>query len=209
MARSSGTTRASLPTCSRRSHRLDPRSIALNYSTSDPAADGLTHGLWLLLQETLAGTPYADRLVSSEAIVNALRGRKSPEEVRRIRAAVADTEEIFERVHRLIAAGPVRAGDRRGHARRGGEARPWLRLGRGPLSGRERRPRQGRRALVAERAPARARPAPARRLRRLSGTTTARTCSASGTSPTATGYRRRSSPHGRRSGRPSTPASPS
>ena len=75
--------------------RLDPRSIALNYSTSDPAADGLTHGLWLLLQETLAGMPYADRLVSSEAIVNALRGRKSPEEIRRIRAAVSDTEEIL------------------------------------------------------------------------------------------------------------------
>ncbi len=78
--------------------RLDPRSIAINYSTSDPAADGLTHGLWLVLQETLAGTPYAHRLVSSEAIVNALRGRKSPDEVRRIRSAVADTEEIFERV---------------------------------------------------------------------------------------------------------------
>jgi Xaa-Pro aminopeptidase len=75
--------------------RLDPRSIALNFSTSDPAADGLTHGLWLLLQETLAGMPYADRLVSSEAIVNALRGRKSPEEIRRIRAAVSDTEEIL------------------------------------------------------------------------------------------------------------------
>ena len=85
--------------------RLDPRSIALNYSTSDPAADGLTHGLWLLLSETLAGTPYADRLVSSEAIVNALRGRKSPEEVRRIRAAVADTEEIFERVTASLQPG--------------------------------------------------------------------------------------------------------
>ena len=78
--------------------RLDPHSIALNYSTSDPAADGLTHGLWLVLQETLAGTPYANRLVSSAAVVNALRGRKSPEEVRRIRAAVNETEEIFERV---------------------------------------------------------------------------------------------------------------
>jgi len=30
--------------------RLGPRSIALNYSRSDPAADGLTHGLWLELQ---------------------------------------------------------------------------------------------------------------------------------------------------------------
>jgi Xaa-Pro aminopeptidase len=85
--------------------RLDPRSIALNYSASDPAADGLTHGLWLTLQETLAGTPYADRLVSSEAIVNALRGRKSAEEVRRIRAAVADTEEIFEHVSEAVAPG--------------------------------------------------------------------------------------------------------
>jgi len=75
--------------------RLDPRSIALNYSMSDPAADGLTHGLWLLLQETLAGTPYVDHLVSAEAIVNALRGRKSSEEVRRIQAAVSDAEEIL------------------------------------------------------------------------------------------------------------------
>ena len=85
--------------------RLDPSSIALNYSASDPAADGLTHGLWLVLQETLAGTPYADRLVSSEAIVNALRGRKSAEEIRRIRAAVADTEEIFERATAALQPG--------------------------------------------------------------------------------------------------------
>lgn len=78
--------------------RLAPRSIAVNYSESDPAADGLTHGLWLVLQETLAGSPYRERLVSSEGIVNALRGRKSPDEVRRIRGAVEATEEILERV---------------------------------------------------------------------------------------------------------------
>ena len=78
--------------------RLAPRSIALNYSESDPAADGLTHGLWLVLQETLAGSPYADRLVSSEAIVNALRGRKSSAEVARIQSATKATEEIFENV---------------------------------------------------------------------------------------------------------------
>ncbi len=78
--------------------RIAPRSIALNYSESDPAADGLTHGLWLVLREALAGTAYADGFRSSEAIVNALRGRKSPEEIRRIRGAVAETEAIFERV---------------------------------------------------------------------------------------------------------------
>jgi Xaa-Pro aminopeptidase len=85
--------------------RLAPRTIALNYSESDPAADGLTHGLWLNLQEALAGTPYAGRLVSSEGIVNALRGRKSPEEVRRIRGAVEATEEIFDRVSAELQPG--------------------------------------------------------------------------------------------------------
>ena len=57
---------------------LGPRSIALNYSESDPAADGLTHGLWRVLQDAFADMPYRERFISSEAIVNALRGRKSP-----------------------------------------------------------------------------------------------------------------------------------
>ena len=85
--------------------RLEPRTIALNYSDSDAAADGLTHGLWRLLQDTLAGTPYAERFMSSEAIVNAIRGRKSPSEVERIRAAIWQTEEIFEVVSRHLRAG--------------------------------------------------------------------------------------------------------
>jgi len=85
--------------------RLAPRSIALNYSESDPAADGLTHGLWLELGETLSGTPFMELVVSSEAIVNALRGRKSPEEVRRIRGAIEATEEIFEQVTAQLAPG--------------------------------------------------------------------------------------------------------
>jgi Xaa-Pro aminopeptidase len=85
--------------------QLDPRSIALNYSESDPAADGLTHGLWLVLHDVLRGTEYGDRLVSSESIVNALRGRKSGVEIERIRAAVHETQEIFELVTRALEPG--------------------------------------------------------------------------------------------------------
>jgi Xaa-Pro aminopeptidase len=85
--------------------RLDPRSIALNYSGSDAAADGLTHGLWLELREVFEGTPFADRFKSSESIVGALRGRKSTEEVARIRAAARETEEIFDVVGRALAPG--------------------------------------------------------------------------------------------------------
>jgi Xaa-Pro aminopeptidase len=83
--------------------RLAPRSIALNYSESDPAADGLTHGLWLTLQDVFESTGRADGVVSSERVVNALRGRKSPGEVARVRAAVAETEEIFDAVTGALA----------------------------------------------------------------------------------------------------------
>ena len=85
--------------------RLDPQSIALNYSPSDPAADGLTHGMWLVLRETLEGTPYADRLVSSAQVVGSLRGRKTAFETDRIRAAIAETEEIFVLVRDQIRPG--------------------------------------------------------------------------------------------------------
>jgi Xaa-Pro aminopeptidase len=85
--------------------RIAPRSLAINYSESDPAADGLTHGLWLVLREALEGTPYAERLVSSEHVVNALRGRKSAEEVGRVRAAVRETEEIFDVVTAALGPG--------------------------------------------------------------------------------------------------------
>ena len=85
--------------------QLGPRSIALNYSESDPAADGLTHGLWRVLQDAFADMPYRERFISSEAIVNALRGRKSREEVERIRAATRETEEIFDVVTATLAPG--------------------------------------------------------------------------------------------------------
>ena len=85
--------------------RLDPQSIALNYAPSDPAADGLTHGMWLVLRETLEGTPFADRLASSAQVVSSLRGRKTSFEIERIREAIAETQEIFALVGEQIRPG--------------------------------------------------------------------------------------------------------
>lgn len=76
--------------------RLNPAQIAINYSESDVLADGLGHGLYLLLQHCLEGTPWSNRLVSAEKIIRALRGRKTPNEVKRIRRAVATTAKIFD-----------------------------------------------------------------------------------------------------------------
>jgi|YNPBryBLVA2012_1023415.scaffolds.fasta_scaffold17424_2 Xaa-Pro aminopeptidase len=85
--------------------RIDPRRIAINYSLDDPMADGLTHGMFLSLTRALEGTPYAARLESSEAIVAALRGRKSPAERARIAAACEVTVQIYERLTPRLRAG--------------------------------------------------------------------------------------------------------
>jgi Xaa-Pro aminopeptidase len=77
--------------------RLDPAKIAINFSKADVLADGLDHGMYLLLLEHLEGTPYQDRLISAEKIIAALRGRKTPAEVERIRAAVETTRLIFNK----------------------------------------------------------------------------------------------------------------
>src|SRR5215207_2143751 len=74
--------------------RLDPQQIGLNYSTDDTTADGLTYGMWLLLNDILHGTPFAERLVSAAPLLAKLRARKTPAEVERMRAAIAITEEI-------------------------------------------------------------------------------------------------------------------
>ena len=85
--------------------RLDPRRIGLNYSTDDTTADGLTHGMWLLLNDILRGTPFAERLISAAPLLAKLRARKTPAEVERMRAAIAITEEIV-----ALTGGQIRPG---------------------------------------------------------------------------------------------------
>jgi Xaa-Pro aminopeptidase len=84
---------------------LDPQKIAINTSTSDPSADGLTHGMFQVLTGYLENTPHAGKLISAEDILAALRGRKTPGEVEFIRKAVETTEEIYRRTFQFIRPG--------------------------------------------------------------------------------------------------------
>lgn len=85
--------------------RKNPRRIAINYSTDSVMADGLTHGMYLLLTGMLEGTKFAHRLVSSQDILSALRGRKTEAEVRHIKKAIRHTLDIYDRVTGFLAPG--------------------------------------------------------------------------------------------------------
>ena len=74
---------------------IKPAKIAVNYSTDNVAADGLSHGMFLLLQKYLSGSPFVERLVSSEPLLSKLRSRKLPEEISRVRTAAELANEVW------------------------------------------------------------------------------------------------------------------
>ncbi|MFW9861869.1 MAG: M24 family metallopeptidase [Candidatus Thorarchaeota archaeon] len=86
-------------------NRLGPSRIAINYSRNDVAADGLSHGMYLILQDYLTDSDFKNRLVSAENVVSKLRGRKTKTEVERIREAIRITESIFEEARTFLKAG--------------------------------------------------------------------------------------------------------
>jgi Xaa-Pro aminopeptidase len=85
--------------------RIDPDEVAVNTSHNNVQADGLTHAMYEMLLGHLSGTPYADRLISAEPIINALRGRKTQTEVERIRKAVEITDEIYRKTFDHVRVG--------------------------------------------------------------------------------------------------------
>lgn len=85
--------------------RLNPAQIAVNYSTNDVLADGLSHGLYQLINQYLNGTPWYRRLISAETIIAAVRGRKTHTEISRIRAAIETTRQIFDNTFSYVKSG--------------------------------------------------------------------------------------------------------
>jgi Xaa-Pro aminopeptidase len=86
-------------------NKFNPRKIALNYSIDSPSADGLTYGKFLKLQEMLEGTDFGSRFCSSEEIIARLRGRKSDDEIRRLKKAAQLALDIYDKVTTNVKPG--------------------------------------------------------------------------------------------------------
>ncbi len=83
----------------------NPAVIGVNYAASDFGIDGLTHGMYLLLTETLKPMGFESRLASSEPVSGMVRAIKTPAEVERIRRACQITQRIFDDVTAMVKPG--------------------------------------------------------------------------------------------------------
>ena len=79
-------------------HTVAHPRIAVNYSVNDVKSDGLSHGMYLLLESYLRGTRFEGCLTSAEAILTALRSRKTESELEAICGAIVETDRLFDNV---------------------------------------------------------------------------------------------------------------
>lgn len=85
--------------------RINPQEIAINYSMNDVSADGLSVGMYKILQNYLERSKHRDKLVSAEKFIGKLRGRKTSSELERIQTAVRITEDIFREIQDELKVG--------------------------------------------------------------------------------------------------------
>ncbi len=85
--------------------KINPNKIALNYSVDDTAADGLSHGMYLMLCDYLTGTEYPDRFISSENLMSLLRGRKTAEEIELVSKAANLATDCWDKTLKEIKPG--------------------------------------------------------------------------------------------------------
>jgi Xaa-Pro aminopeptidase len=86
-------------------NKYKPDKIAINFSRDSNLADGLTHGMYLELIDHLKDSDYSNKLISSEEIISALRGRKSPSELNIMKDAIKETLKIFDETTKYIKTG--------------------------------------------------------------------------------------------------------
>lgn len=82
-----------------------PTKIGLDYSLNNPSADGLSVGMYHLLQEAFEKAEYQGEVVSAEKIVVKVRGIKTEEEIAKIKRACEEAEIIFNDAKNYIKAG--------------------------------------------------------------------------------------------------------
>ncbi|WP_040213228.1 M24 family metallopeptidase [Clostridium polynesiense] len=84
---------------------INPKKLALNTSLSDATSDGLTCGLYMMLQDMLGKERLSKIEVSSENVIRELRSVKSDTEVEYLRKSIQITNDIYDEVFTRVKCG--------------------------------------------------------------------------------------------------------
>ena len=85
--------------------RLNPKRLALNISETDVISDGLTYGLYCMLQDMIGAERLAAMEVSSEHLIRELCSVKSDTEVECLRQCIQITNDIYDEVFSRVRCG--------------------------------------------------------------------------------------------------------
>ncbi len=77
---------------------IKPTTIYLNYSESDHLSDGLSHGQYLKIKTIAQEVLPESLLSSSEDLLAFVRGRKTTEELRRLKTAIDASSELYQQL---------------------------------------------------------------------------------------------------------------
>lgn len=85
--------------------KIKPKKLALNYCSSDSAADGLTLGMYMKLEKVFAQLDYDIDIVSAFPIVAEVRGRKTATQIEKIRHCAIKANEYLYKVPEICKKG--------------------------------------------------------------------------------------------------------
>ena len=85
--------------------KLSPKTLALDYSKNDSASDGLSVGMYMMLEKVLKRIDFKGEIVSSQPLVSRVRGMKTPEQIQKIKHCAEVALDYLERVPEICKEG--------------------------------------------------------------------------------------------------------
>ena len=85
--------------------RLDPKVLALDYSSDDAAGDGLTLGMYMMLQNVFKTIDFKGEVVSSFPVITKVKGIKTPSQIERIKFCAVQAEKYLSMVPSICKEG--------------------------------------------------------------------------------------------------------
>ena len=84
---------------------LKPKRLALNYSKSDASSDGLTYGMYLMLEKVFKEINFQGEIVSAFPIISKVRGIKTSSQIAKIQDCVIQADKYLRQVPSMCHPG--------------------------------------------------------------------------------------------------------